>query len=140
MTLSINTDYVNYYSQPMAPRKLNKKKLSKIKVEEISYSPDNKISKSCYHLSCNPRIYYTISFIESSISTIKTISTKEHLFEFFRNTYSNWVPPNGEHLNITFDEVFQIAQNLGYFRCYNKNKIMWIDNTIYPKNRHTRFN
>ena len=140
MTLSICTNYVNQYSQPMAPRKFSKKKPSKICVKEESYHSEINNSNSYYHLSCNPQIHYTIAFIEKNISNIKTITTKNHLFKFFRNTYTDWVPPNGEHINITFEQVFQISQNLGYFRCYNKQKIIWTDNTIYPKNKHTRFN
>lgn len=141
MTLSINTNYVNKYSQPNAPRKItNKKKKSKVSVQEERYTPEIKKSNEHLRLSCHPQIQFTISFIEKNISNIRTITTKEHLFEFYKKTYRDWVPPNGEHLNMTFEEVFQVSQNLGYFSYYDRNKIMWIDNTIYPKNKHIRFN
>lgn len=142
MTLTVDVIFKNSHSQPLAPRnkKKNHIKRPKIIVNEVSDNKNDNIVNKDLDLSCRSDFQFVMNFIEKNKYSLKTIDTKQDLFNYYCKTYTNWLPHNGEALNMTFDDIIAIAQHLCYLRLYGKDKIIWINNTIYPKNKHVRFN
>ena len=143
MTFTIDVDFKNFHSQPLAPRnnktKNHSKRRSKICVNEISDNKNDTISKDL-GLTCRSDFQFVMHFIEKNKYNLKIINTKQDLFKYYCTTYTDWLPQDGESLNMTFEDILVVAQHLCYLRLYGKDKILWINNTIYPKNRHVRFN